>query len=247
MQVCKQRYEVMTGGRLFPSSSSDKVYKVTAYRPNEFAFCSCPSYIFSRSKQAKKEGVHQNTIPGSCKHLDETLRVTCDWIQERTGDYRYDEVCPKCGGPLVDTDTAMIPDDPDMSIDDLRAMLAELRGEEAPAPLPKPQEFVVVVEARATWNVRVTTLTEDEALAAAKATVEAEPTALATTADNALVALDKVKAIAAAPFVADPEPAAKPARKTAARKVPGRSGASQKPVGTRTQANASALLRKAGK
>lgn len=228
MQVCKSRYDIATVGRLFPSSSSDKVYKVTAFRPNEFPFCSCPSYIFSRSKQAKAEGVDQRTIPGSCKHLDQTLRDACDWQQERPDQYRFDETCPKCGGPLVDADLAkMLPDDPDASIDDLRALAAELRGEEAPPPLPKPVEYVVVVEARGTWNVHVTALTEEAAMAEALDTFAY---------DREPICVDQAKAVAAAPFVPTEPPKAKQPRKKAAGSAPARG---------RQKADPSALLKKA--
>lgn len=163
MQVCKQRHTLATTGRLFPSSSSDKVYKVTAYVPNQFDFCSCPSYIFSRSKVAKAEGVHQNTIPGSCKHLDQSLREACDWIQKTDADYRFDQLCPKCHGELVDDGDIEIPDDETAAIDDLRALMANLAGEEAPPPLPKPQEFCVDYTVTKTYRARLTTMTAEEA------------------------------------------------------------------------------------
>lgn len=147
-QVCAQRNHAATEGVSFPSKSSDKVYKVTAYRPNEFPFCSCPSYIFGRSKKAKEmqaEGIdiHQNEVPGSCKHLEQVLRDVCDWRQEADSDYQYDGLCPKCAGPVVEEGETELPDDPVHAVDDLRAMLADLAGEEAPAPLPKAEPYVV--------------------------------------------------------------------------------------------------------
>jgi hypothetical protein len=231
MQVCEKRHELSTVGRLFPSQSSDAVYKVTAYRKNEFPFCSCKSYIFGRSKIAKAEGVHQNTVPGTCKHLEQSLREGCDWIQEKPSDFQYDETCPKCGGPVVDDDVVSVtPEDPESQIDDLRALRAELMGEEPPAPLPKPREFVVVLEARGTWNVHVTALDEDAAMAEAADTFDfkVEP-----------MAVDKTKAIAAAPFEpSEPEKPARAPRKAAA-STPTRAGRNVK-------ADAAALLKKAG-
>lgn len=145
-QICAQRKTVATEGVRFPSSSSDKVYKVTAYRPDEFPFCSCPSYIFSRSKIAKAEGVHQNTIPGTCKHLEQVLSDTCDWRQESEEQYRFDSLCPKCGGPVVEEGSYEIPEDPTLAVDDLRALMADLAGEEAPAPLPKAEPWAIDYE-----------------------------------------------------------------------------------------------------
>lgn len=168
-QVCAQRHKVATEGILFPSKSSDKVYKVTAYRPNEFPFCSCPSYIFTRSKIAKAEGVHQNTIPGSCKHLVSVLDSACDWRQETDEQYQFNDICPKCAGPLVEEGDYAIPEDPSHAVDDLRAMLAEFSGEEAPAPLPKPVPWIVEFETTTRWRVSVEALDADSARAAFEA------------------------------------------------------------------------------
>jgi hypothetical protein len=163
-QVCAQRHKVATEGILFPSKSSDKVYKVTAFRPGEFPFCSCPSYIFSRSKEAKKEGVHQNTIPGTCKHLESVLASACDWRQETEEQYQFNGICPKCAGPLVEEGTYEIPDDPAHAVDDLRAMLAEINGEDAPAPLPKPQPYTIEFTMTTKHTVEVEALDASAAL-----------------------------------------------------------------------------------
>lgn len=228
MQVCASRWQLMDKGRLFPSSSSDQVYKVTAMRPNEFPFCSCKAYIFGRSKIAKREGVDQRTIPGTCKHLEQSLREACDWIQERSDQYQFNDLCPKCGGPLTDTDSnPQMPDDPDSSIDDLRALRAELMGEEAPAPLPKPVEWVVVIEARGTWNARVMAVTEDEAIATALDTYDYK---------DEVRAVDKAKAVGAAKME-QAEPARKAPRKKPAASAPTR--------GARQKADPSALLKQA--
>lgn len=164
-QVCAQRHKVATEGILFPSKSSDKVYKVTAFRPDQFPFCSCPSYIFQRSKIAKSEGVHQNTIPGTCKHLQSVLASACDWRQETEEQYQFNDICPKCAGPLVEEGSYEIPDDPNIAVDDLRALLAEMNGEDAPAPIPKPQPYTVEFTLVSTYRAEVTALDPTEALA----------------------------------------------------------------------------------
>lgn len=165
-QVCAQRHKVATDGILFPSKSSDKVYKVTAFRPDQFPFCSCPAYIFQRSKIAKAEGVHQNTIPGTCKHLQSVMASACDWRQDTDEQYQFTETCPKCGGPLVEEGDYSIPDDPTHAVDDLRSLLADLNGEEAPAPLPKPEPWAIDYEYVVLRRVIVDALDEESATAA---------------------------------------------------------------------------------
>lgn len=136
MQRCAQMHEVATVGALFPSRSSDRVYKVTAFRPNQFPFCNCPAYIFQRSKKAKADGVHQNSIPGDCKHVQAMFKNTCQWEQKTPADRRFDDACPQCGGQVIDTDEVVYEVDERAQIEDLRALAADLLGEEAPAPLP---------------------------------------------------------------------------------------------------------------
>jgi hypothetical protein len=122
MQVCAARHQLATEGIKVPSESSSKTYKCTAYRPNEYPFCPCPDYIFRRAKAAREDGVDQRTIPFECKHLVKLLRETCSWQQEGPGDYRYDDTCPECGGPVVEDET----DDAPSDLEDLKRLLEEL-------------------------------------------------------------------------------------------------------------------------
>lgn len=217
-QVCKQRYEVATVGRLFPSGSSDKVYKVTAFRPDQFPFCNCMGYIMRRKKQSTAEGCHPNEIPGSCKHTDQMFAETCDWRQESDGDYRYDGMCPKCAGPLVEEGDLSLPDDPASAVDDLRAVLADLRGEEAPAPLPKAEPYVVEFTTLVTQTRRITVEALDDGSGAQ--VTEAWKQALDRGDSSELVsereasAIDKMWKQADAPKVKKPRKAA--AKKAAA-------------------------------
>lgn len=164
MQRCAQMHEVATIGRLFPSSSSDKVYKVTAFRPNQFPFCNCPAYIFSRSKKAKAEGVHQNSIPGECKHTKTMFASTCQWEQKTTAERRFDDTCPKCGGPVIDTDEVVYEVDERAQIEDLRALAADLLGVEAPAPLPPALvEYTVRITETRVHEFTFTATSDDDA------------------------------------------------------------------------------------
>lgn len=143
MQVCKSRFEMMMYGKRFESRSSDKVYKVTAFRKDQFPFCNCPSYIFQRSKKAKAMGLHQNELAGTCKHLEQALSKTCDWAQKEDSDYVWDMICPKCGDELIEADdNPVYPDDNGASAKaDMLALAQELASgtKSAPAPVKQPQ------------------------------------------------------------------------------------------------------------
>lgn len=173
IQVCAQRHEVATNGRVFPSKSGNKPHKVYAWKPGapevNGCFCSCQAFIFGRSKVAKKEeaetGKHVDPrdVVFVCKHLQEVFDTTCDWIQHTDADYQYDQTCPKCRGPLVnDDDEIVVPEDTTGAVNDLRGLLADLAGEEPPEPLPEPRSFVVEFTVSTEYTVMVTaTSTED--------------------------------------------------------------------------------------
>lgn len=218
-QVCAQRHKVATEGILFPSSSSDKIYKVTAYRPNEFPFCSCPSYIFQRSKIAKAEGVHQNTIPGTCKHLQKVLAGSCDWRQDTEEQYQFNDICPKCAGPLVEEGDYSIPEDPTHAVDDLRALMADLSGEEAPAPLPKPEPYVVEYQTTIVQTRRITVEALDDGSGAA--VLDAWKTAIADLPGELISEADPVHE-AGSVYKASDAPKPKKPRKAAAKKATAR-------------------------
>lgn len=220
-QVCAQRHELATTGRFVPGSG-EKPYKVTAFRPDEFPFCSCRAYIFGRSKEAKRmqaEGIdiHQKDVPGSCKHLDMVLAQTCDWRQERDADYQFSDVCPKCAGPLVEEGATVLPDDDLSAIDDLRALQASLRGEDAPAPLPKPKPFVIEFTEVSRRQIEVVARDAD----AARAEFEARDSELRL---NGSVEIDGGlgEVVSVSEKTDEPAPAKKPARKrTPARQAVG--------------------------
>lgn len=174
MQVCAQRHEVATNGRVFPSKSGNKPHKVYAWKPGapevNGCFCSCQAFIFGRSKVAKKEeaetGKHVDPrdVVFVCKHLQEVFDTTCDWIQHTDADYQYDQTCPKCRGPLVnDDDEIVVPEDTTGAVNDLRGLLADLAGEEPPEPLPEPQDFVVAFTVRTDYVVLVRATSDEEA------------------------------------------------------------------------------------
>lgn len=165
MQVCAQRNRVATEGRLFPSDSSDRVYKVTAFREDEWPFCNCMGFIMRRKKNATAEGTHPNETPGSCKHTEIVFKETCDWKQETDEQYQFDGLCPKCHGPLVEEGDQVLPEDPTHAVDDLRSVLADLAGEEAPAPLPKPTPHEITFTQTVTRTVIVDALDPAEATA----------------------------------------------------------------------------------
>lgn len=127
-------------------SSADKQYHAFAFRLDEIDFCPCVAFVMARNKEAKRLGLKDKGISAAglasdCKHLKEIRRVTCQWTQESEADYRWDETCPKCGGAVVEEGRAMIPEGAGTDhVDDLKAMLSELRG------TPAPGEVVAEVE-----------------------------------------------------------------------------------------------------
>jgi hypothetical protein len=123
MQICKARYDLSQGIDVW--GSGNKPYRVIAFRKGEFPFCSCPSYVYKRAKAAREEGVDQRTMSWSCKHLDQILPNACAWQQERPEDYRYNDICPACGGPLVDVGDGTGDDQP-ADPQDLKRLLEEL-------------------------------------------------------------------------------------------------------------------------
>lgn len=167
MQVCAQRHEIALNGRMFPSNSGSKPHKAYAWRDGAAevhgCFCSCQAFIFGRSKIAKAEGVSPQEVTFVCKHLQQIFDQTCDWHQTIEAEYRYDRRCPKCGGDVVDADDALIPTDEAGAVDDLRAMLAEMNGEEPPAPLPKPKPFTVTFTMTTTYRGTVSAMDAEEA------------------------------------------------------------------------------------
>lgn len=139
MQRCKKMSDIAREGVMFQSeSSAGKEYRVFAFRLNEMDSCNCIAFVMARNKEAKRlglkdKGVSAAGLASDCKHLREVRRVTCQWTQKSEDEYRYDETCPKCGGPVVEEGTPMIPGgvghDAD-HVDDLRAMLVELKRPE---------------------------------------------------------------------------------------------------------------------
>lgn len=130
MQVCKERYLISKSNKPFPSKSdpSRKPYRTYAFRDGEMPMCTCLPFLTGRKREAKKLGVSVGEITYSCSHLKRVLTETCDWRQETDADYQWNQTCPKCGDELIDTDTYDVPDDPEGQIDDLRILLAELKG-----------------------------------------------------------------------------------------------------------------------
>jgi len=139
MQRCKQMSDIARNGVQFQSeSNADKTYLVEAFRLTEMDHCTCPAFSIARNKEAKRLGLKEKGISAAglasdCKHLREVRRVTCQWTQQSEDDYRWDGTCPKCGGALVDEGKRMIPDGAGTDhVDDLKAMLAELKGTPEP-------------------------------------------------------------------------------------------------------------------
>lgn len=137
MQRCKKMSDIAREGVMFQSeSSAGKEYQVFAFRLNEMDHCNCIAFVMARNKEAKRQGLKEQGISAAglasdCKHLREVRRVTCQWTQHSEDEYRYDETCPNCGGPVVEEGKKMIPDGAGTDhVDDLRAMLVELKRPE---------------------------------------------------------------------------------------------------------------------
>lgn len=140
MQICRQMADVAQKHRHFPSKSSDRVYRVYMFHPNELPFCNCPAFIFGRSRKAKAEGIDPRLVPHTCKHTEKVDRETCQWRQQSGAEYRFDGTCPNCGGPVVEEGEITYPKDPATNVDDLIALRNELLGIEP----PDPNEVMVV-------------------------------------------------------------------------------------------------------
>lgn len=139
-QICEERYLLSLGYKPNKSKSNpSKVYRTYAFRDGEKPFCDCFPFMRGRAKRAKELGVTTDKVDWTCGHLDKLFAETCDWVQGDTDEFRWDATCPKCGGPVVNTDTVDMPEDRDSQVDDLRVLLAELRGEAVtPAAAPEP-------------------------------------------------------------------------------------------------------------
>lgn len=167
MQICAKRAEAAQG-IMFPSDSGSKPHKAYAWKEGAAelngCFCSCKAFIFGRSRIAKAEGTSPQEVTFVCKHLQSVFDNYCGWHQTNENEYRYDRTCPKCGGDVIDTDDNLVPDNPDDAVDDLRAMLAEMNGEEAPAPIARqPEEWTVIFKMEVTYSGKVTAHTREEA------------------------------------------------------------------------------------
>lgn len=166
MQICAKRKQA-SEGIIFPSNSGSKPHKAYAWKEDapevHGAFCSCQAYIFGRSKIAKAEGVDPRTVAFVCKHLKVVFDSYCGWKQTGEHDYQYDRTCPQCGGDVIDTDDALIPEDTAGAVDDLRAMLAEMDGEEPPPPIAQPKDYEVVVDVTEVRRFVVNATDEDQA------------------------------------------------------------------------------------
>lgn len=128
MQMCEQRYRVKVGHVDFPSKSdpSKEPYRVYAFRSGEPPMCTCFPFLTARKKAAKANGIPTNEALGTCRHIKQVMAETCCWTEEDRldGGYRYDGICPRCGGPLVD-DTGHTADEREVVIGDLVALRAK--------------------------------------------------------------------------------------------------------------------------
>lgn len=139
MQMCETRWLISKQFKPYPSSSNpNKLYRLYVWddQNGKYPLCTCMPYLTGRKRKAVELGVPINRdVEYVCSHqrefwADVAAGVICDWKQDTTNDYRYDGHCPKCGGPIVDTEVAnvQIPDDPEGKIADLKALLDEFRG-----------------------------------------------------------------------------------------------------------------------
>lgn len=142
-RMCKQRYDVMTSHVDFESASNpEKTYRVYAFRDGEVPMCTCFPFLTARKKAAKANGIPTNEALGTCKHLKQVMAETCQWT-ERDGHggaigYAYDDTCPNCGGPVVDTDShAPSADDRANIIESLASLHAEMEKDDPSFPDPE--------------------------------------------------------------------------------------------------------------
>jgi len=146
MQQCKQRAEIAERYREFPSKSNpDKVYKAYAFRDGELPMCTCMPFLTGRKKLMNRLNAENGTdlkaneVIFTCSHLKELIGDVCQWVEDDPidGGYQYDDKCPRCHGPLVNSDGSTSTDRADM-VNELQAMREELGGPAAvPIEIPK--------------------------------------------------------------------------------------------------------------
>lgn len=147
MQVCMKRQQAMIAPIPFPSSSSDKVYKVYLYREGrKLPMCTCMPYLRSRKKIVEQTGQPTDSVAGTCRHIREAHAGTCDWSEE-DGGYQFSGVCPKCGERAVevDEDGHVVETSKDDAVQALLELRAKRSGTDLPAApeVPKPPRFAV--------------------------------------------------------------------------------------------------------
>lgn len=165
MQICAKR-AIAAEGIVFPSQSGPKPHKAYAWKEDapelNGCFCSCQAFIFGRSKIAKAENSTPQEVTFVCKHLQQVFDNYCGWRQTSEGDYRFDRICPDCGGEVIDTDDQMVPTDTAGAVNDLQRMLAEMSGEEPPPLLDPERPFTVTVDVTWTEKRTFTVMARDE-------------------------------------------------------------------------------------
>lgn len=97
------------------STTAHKTYTVRMFREDELPTCTCTGFMTKRNRNANLAGGGfpgagaglARTTPAWCKHLEEVKRTTCDW-QQAPGE-PAPASCPRCGGPVVETDAPLLP------------------------------------------------------------------------------------------------------------------------------------------
>ena len=97
------------------SSSSAKTYTVTMFRGDELPACTCTGFMTKRNRNANLAGGGfpgagaglARTTPAWCKHLEEVRNATCAW--EQATEETAPESCPRCGGPVVESTSPLLP------------------------------------------------------------------------------------------------------------------------------------------
>lgn len=156
MQICKARHDATVAPIHFGSKSGGpnaKGYNVYIFRQDNedrgalAPLCTCMPFLTKRKKLAAANGTPIDETWSTCKHIDEAKANTCDWTEkdkDKPG-FVYGTECPKCGGPIVETDApptpVPTPASNKESLEEVRKLAAELKGETYVPLDDEPEEF----------------------------------------------------------------------------------------------------------
>lgn len=108
MQVCEK---LVKEYQETSQSDASKSYTVRLRTPDyPFPTCTCTAYAIKRNRNRKGLGGKGSMVAGDCKHVQRVLNTACTWIAPAGAPKLADNICPDCGGPLVELESVVVVD-----------------------------------------------------------------------------------------------------------------------------------------